>query len=354
MMTIPDDPNPPRKSPGWRLRFLVLLVSGVAAYYGLELTDRLLADRLARERIDGVIEVVETPAELDVVPVRSIASRAEEGPGNALLRRAAELFERSGSISAAIRQEGWLDGAAVHTQGVYHQSGGGDERKFLLEVTGELAGAPTRLLRLSNGQFLWTDLAWGEDPSHPERSVTRVDLREVRQLITKTGGAGVALDWSRFGGMPMLLAGLDEAFAFGPPHRMQFRDDTVLAMVGRWRPSRRELLTGGAGLPTRAPQHVVIALSEADAFPRLVEYRDARDPLSDEGMPDESMLRPSTKPLLKIELVRRPIKTPHDPRLFAYRASDDNWVDRTDRELQLLRDRYTGAGLLAETPTERR
>ncbi|QDT69506.1 hypothetical protein MalM25_24450 [Planctomycetes bacterium MalM25] len=353
MTTTPPDPTPSRKSPGWRLRGLVLLVSGVVAYYGLELTDRLLADRLARERIDGVIEIVETVAESDPLAAPSTAARLEEGPGNPLLRRGAELFERSGSISAAIRQEGWLDGAAVHTQGVYHQSGGGDERKFLLEVTGELAGAPTRLLRLSDGQFLWTDLAWGHDPSHPERSVTRIDLREVRQLITKAG-ANASLDWSRFGGVPMLLAGLDEAFTFGPPHRMHFRGDTVLAMVGRWRESRRGQLVEGGTLPRRAPQHVVIALSEADSFPRLIEYRDARDPLSDEGMPDESMLRPSTKPLLKIELARRPIRAPHDPRLFAYRASDDNWVDRTDRELRLLRDRHSGAGLLAEAPTERR
>lgn len=351
MTTTPPDPTPTRKSPGWRLRGLVLLVSGVCAYYGLELADRLLADRLARERIDGVIEVVETPPEPSPLAARSV--RAEEGPGNALLRRAARLFERSGSISAAIRQEGWLDGAAVHTQGVYHQSGGGDERKFLLEVTGELAGAPTRLLRLSDGQFLWTDLAWGSDPSHPERSVTRIDLREVRQVITKRD-AGAPLDWSRFGGVPMLLAGLDDSFAFGPPHRMQFREGAVLAMVGRWRESRRGRLVEGGELPTRAPQHVVIALSEGDWFPRLIEYRDARDPLSDEGMPDESMLRPSTKPLLKIELARRQIRAPHDPRLFAYRASDDNWVDRTDRELRLLRDRQAGAGLLAETPTERR
>ncbi|CAN0378157.1 unnamed protein product, partial [Ectocarpus sp. 4 AP-2014] len=174
-------------------------------------------------------------------------------------------------------------------------------------------------------RYLWTDLTWGNDPSEPRRSVTRIDLRRVRRELKEYLSANAAGDpsaWSRFGGLPMLLSGLDRAFTFGPSYAMQLRGERVLAMVGRWRPERLAELSTAGSLPPHAPQHVVLALSDATLFPRLLEYRDYRDKLSAEGLADQELLKPSSRPLLKIELEHQPGAPPQDERMFAYRSND--------------------------------
>lgn len=329
-------------------RGAVLLAVGVGAYYGLELTDRLLMERLAGGPQDATLEMIELPPAPAEPAPRRIAD-STDGPGNAVVRRAALAMEGHTSVGVRIDQHGWIDGKPLDTSGRYYQLGAGSQRHFLLEQTGQLAGYPTRLLRVSDSRFLWTDLAWG-DPSDPDRTVTRVDLRKVRRAVTssddETGSPSPAdpSAWSRFGGLPMLLSGLDEAFAFGQPRLMQFRDERVAAMVGRWRPDRLKELVGDTGLPERAPHHVVVALSEATLFPLLVEYRDARDPLSMDGLPDEALLTSSRQPLLKMDLGSPTFDERLDPRLFAYQPTVD-WADQTDRELRLA--------VAAETTTQR-
>lgn len=350
MTTNPSNPtplDPPRKrrqktprTGGWRLRGLLLLAVGVAAYYGLEVGNDLLVDRLANNSPDdGVIQVIELPTEEEdptsVAPATP-QEAASEGPGNALLRQSAALIDRGDSLSATINQVGWLDGEETRTQGVYHQLGGGSKRQFLSELTGEIGGTPTRILRVSDGRFLWTDLAWGDNPSEPQRTVTRIDLRRVREALDQDDQTSRPSDWQRFGGLPMLMAGLDKSFAFGQPRRMQFRQETVFAMVGRWRPERLDALSSTGPPADRAPQHVVIAISEATRFPLMIEYRDARDALSRRDLPDDAMLRPSRRPLLKIELARQPLRDQLDPRLFRYQPRDGGWADQTDRELRLV------------------
>ncbi len=363
MTTNPSSPTPAgetprrrRKTPrtgGWRLRGLLLLAIGGAAYYGLEVGNQLLVDRLAGDTADeGVIQVIETPIEEPTAPV-SPRVAASEGPGNALLRQAAALLDQGDSLSANISQVGWLGGQATQTQGVYHQLGGGKKRRFLTDLSGQVAGIPTRLLRVSDSRRLYTDLAWGEDPSNPERSVTRIDLRHVREAIEEQSTTPSPSDWQRFGGLPMLVTGLEEAFAFGQPRRMQFRNETVLAMVGRWRPERLEGLSAVGATADRAPQHVVIALSETTRFPLMVEYRDARDPLSANGLTDDAMLRPSRRPLLKIELARLPLREPLDPRQFTYQPNFNGLSDQTDRELRLVRARRDTAALASKATARR-
>ncbi|QDV74948.1 hypothetical protein [Botrimarina mediterranea] len=319
-------------------RGLALLAVGVGAYYGLELADQVLMDRLAGGRQDLVIEPIESPPAPSPPPPRVAAS--SEGPGNAYVRRAALMLEEHSTVGVRIDQHGWIDGEPVKASGQYYQLGAGGQRQFLLEQTGQLAGFPTRLLRVSDSRFMWTDLAWG-DPSQPNRSVTRVDLRKVRRAVEGSEDeedqplSDDPSAWSRFGGLPMLLAGLDESFTFGQPWLMQFRNERVAAMVGRWRPERLKQLYGHEEVPPRTPNHVVIALSETTGFPVLVEYRDNKDPLSAEGLADKTLLTSSNRPLFKLDLGAPTFDEHLDSRLFSYRPTKDDWSDQTDREVRL-------------------
>ncbi|TWT99663.1 hypothetical protein Pla108_06060 [Botrimarina colliarenosi] len=341
MTSNPPSPTPTRRATGWLLRGVVLLAVGVGAYYGLEVADRVVMDRIAGPASVGPIEVLDVPP-LPNTPAPPRVAVSSEGPGNLLLRRAAVAIEGHGSIGVRLDQHGVIDGLAIDTSGRYYQLGAGSQRQFLLEQTGQLAGTPARLLRVSDSRFLWTDMAWG-DPSQPEREVTRIDLRQVRRAVTQAddeGGPPAATDpnaWSRFGGLPMLLSGLDESFTFGAPRVMQFRNERVAAMVGRWRPERMAALVGDdqTTLPERVPQHVVVALSEATLFPLLVEYRNAQDALSAPGLPDEALLTDSAQPLLKMDIGVPEFGERLDARLFSYRPSGDDWADQTEREVRL-------------------
>ena len=145
----------------------------------------------------------------------------------------------------------------------------------------------------------------------------------------------------RWGGVATLLASLNRSFDFGSAHEMQLRGERVVAMVGRWNPRRLADLLGDGdrSIPPRAPHHVVVALSKESLFPLLVEYRSADDPMAAAGLADESLLRPSGRPMLKIDFLRPVFDTPIPDGEFAYSAPAGVPLrDRTDRELRIARE----------------
>lgn len=359
MATNPRSPKPPRRPVGWAWRGLLMASLGVAAYYGLELGDRLLMERLG-----GVYDRSAPLPVVEIAPRGAIASA--EAPskrlpadreGNPWVRSAIDALAQHDSITAQVSQLGWINGQAVQMRGDYRQLGADERRRFALRLQGELADSPTRLLRVSNSRFLWTDLAWGEDRSNLSRSVTRLDLRRVRRAersseptdATPAGNASrPPADWSRLGGLPMLLAGLEEAFDFGKARRMQLRGDRVVALVGRRSQGRSSASQDATERPDPdLPDHVVVALSESTLFPMLVEYRSGRDPLSADGLPDEALLQPSRRPLLKIDLANARFGDRLPPSAFDYRPGELDWQDVTDRELRIVQARRERRARLA-------
>jgi hypothetical protein len=338
-------------------RGLVLVALGVGAFFALDFADELLVARL---RPAGPI-----PAE--ALPVVEVPGAGGDGApadrrGDALLAEAIVRLEQRQSVVVDVVQVGWNDGRAVETQGAYRQAGSGPERRFSFVVQGQLAGSAARLVRVSDGRFLWTDLWWGDNPQTASRSVTRVDLRRVRKQIAagmqddelrddglqdngpEPGEARATLadaaDWARFGGVPALLATLEERFDFGAPRLMELRGRRVAAMVGRWKKAERDALFGDGPLPDRAPQHVVVALDEETLFPLLVEYRAKGDPLAERGLPDEARLVASRRPMLKIDYLNPRFDEPLEADAFAYSPpADVRWQDDTERELKLVRER---------------
>lgn len=351
--------NGPQTSPTRRrgapflLRAVLAAAIGVAAFYGLRVGERLLFSADTAPESLVVAPPIEAP--------EPASAATSDRVGNRYLRAALDALETRRSIACRVEQSGWIDGRRVAVTGGYQQLGAGPRRRFLLDLRGALLDTPTRMVRVSDSRFLWTELTWRAAGEEPQRRVTRVDLRRVRRALGPDAASSpeaeidAAASWPRWGGLPSLVAGLDAAFDFGPGRLMMLRQERVIALVGRWTPEARARLAGDAAgsLPPRAPDHVVVALAEQSLAPLLVEYRSSDDPLSRPRVGDDARLRPSRRPLAKIDLRDYRYDAPVEQRLFAYQPTTEEWSDETDRELRLLRkadDRtvtaLSGGGLL--------
>ena len=324
----------------------LLLALGAGAYYGLDMADQawLSSFGLTTEPIPAEsIPRVNLPEEETTLP----GQRA----GDPWIAQALVRLEQRLSIEVKLKQVGWVSGRLVETYGEYRQLGSGNKQKFLFSIQGQLAGRPAKLFRVCDGRYLFTDLVWrANDVEEVGRSITRVDLRRLRKDANSAEeppapGAAVAQivkhdDWSRYGGLPMLVASLNEHFDFSTGRAMQLRGREVIAVVGRWNRGSVEQMYGHAGLPESAPRLVVVALDKETLFPLLVEYRALGDPLANAQLPDESLLPPSRRPMLKIELIDPEFDTDQPKQLFAYSRPDGvEWTDQTDLELSLARER---------------
>ena len=326
-----------RRNPiGVIVRAALLVGLGIGAYAGLEGVDRaLLSMRASDAPAPGVIPTAEPPG-----------SRDAERAGASWLEHAIERLEQRQSVAVDIVQSGWIAGDLVETHGRYVRAGTGARRRFSQWMQGSIAGQPARIRRVSDSRFLSTDLRWGDPSEAGDRIVKRVDLRRLRQEISSKdpapeAGRALASRPSmdlRWGGVASLLVSLKQSFDFGPARQMRLRGEPVFAMVGRWNRTRFAELLGSEDepIPPRAPHHVVLALSEESLFPLLVEYRSADDPMAAAGLADESLLRPSTRPMLKIDFLRPEFDRPIPEAEFAYTApSDAPLRDETDRELRI-------------------
>lgn len=333
----------------------MLLVLGIGSFYAFDAVDRLLLSP-SDSKVTGTLPMVEPPAtSVAVAETKRNAASTGDRRGNPWLTQSLTQIEQRQSLAFDMVQLGWVDGQLVETHGTYRQAGGGADRQFSLRLQGRLADRPARLTRVSDGRFLWTDLRWGDSPDDADRSITRVDLRRLRRNEKQNGpaqpepGQAVAAftasgQWLRFGGLPMLLASLDETFDFGPAREMQLRGERVVAMVGRWNPEKLRSLqeedVTTQAVPKRAPHHVVIALSRETYFPLMIEYRSSEDPMSQAGLPDEQLLRPSSRPMLKLDFLRPEFDIPMAAGEFRYtRPSGVAWQDDTAHELQIAERR---------------
>ncbi len=357
-------------------RGMVFLVVGMGAFYAFDTVDRLLLSPSDNKMV-GPLPTIDPPV-LARSAITPNQKNAGDRRGNPWLTQSLVQLEQRQSLTAEVVQLGWVGGRLVETHGTYRQVGGGANRQFSLRLQGRLADRPARLTQVSDSRFLWTDLRWGDSSDDLDRSITRVDLRRLRRNEKQNGSAssdssdGASPDpgravasftapgkWLRFGGLPLLLASLNETFDFGPARKMQLRGERVVAMVGHWNPEKlRRLLKEGEPtntIPERAPHHVVVALSLETSFPLMVEYRSADDPMSQAGWADAERLRPSGKPMLKLDFLRPEFDIRLAESEFHYtRPSGVAWRDDTARELQIAERRREQAMVaIAPSPLRR-
>jgi hypothetical protein len=199
----------------------------------------------------------------------------------------------------------------------------------------------TSLLQVSDGRTLWQrqDLA-------DTTSLGRVDLDRLRSP-SATGRQGtwhpVMTHAVAVGGLPRLMSGLVENFAFDEPQAAQVRDTAVWLLEGRWQkhvltrlfPDQEEQILAGqppdlTSLPEQMPTSVLVLLRQSDLFPLRIDYRRrGTDEGAAEGVADRSLLR------VDLYDIRR--GAPLDERMFIYQPGNQEFEDLTDRFLEQLR-----------------
>lgn len=325
-----------------------LVVLGAALYYAIPIADQLLR---------GAPQVKKAP--LVAAPEAADGAPPTTG-GNWVLVRCLYELERYRTIQAKATETGVINGRLVESAGNYCQSGRGESRKFLLELQGRVGDSQARLLEVSDGRFLWTDMAWGLADDVQRRDVWRVDLREVRKRLGQDPVEGVdpgqahadAIDprlWAGLGGLPTLIESLHVNFEFSAPRQMRLRDEKVYALIGYWKPERLAALLGedapsGAAPdpPERIAHHVLVVIGQRDAFPYRVEYRSQSDPLSADGLEEDARFVESKRPLLKLDLLEPQFNAQiaKEEEKFEYAPPQSHdWVDRTSDRLSALRNR---------------
>jgi hypothetical protein len=281
--------------------------------------------------------------------------------GDGLLIEAAARLERRPSITARLRHLTVIDGQQLYGVGRYWQLGNGDDMRVRLEL--EL-GREASLLQISNGRFLWCDRSLPTG-----RTVTRVDLRQLRfdpvlAAATVNDVRPGRANWSpaqsdliaSSGGLPRMLAALQESFSFYPPQAMRLvipaADGTstvpYFAIVGRWKTEKLAALVGheskaesqGSDLlvstPERLPQEVLLLFGQADLFPYRIEYRRLQPPPIGGQLPPPTY-QLSDRPSAVLEFFDVTFNAPIPPSQFDYVPPTVDWVDHTAAVIEQLR-----------------
>ncbi len=321
--------------------------------------------------------------------------------GDRQLLLAISNLETHSSIRTDVTHDATVGNNLVSVTGEYKQQGTGTRRNVYWSLKSKLGGVDTSFKQVSDGRFLWTvrNLASGQ-------YIDNVDLWQLRQKATSqmlppkipavgeaTSSQLSAQTAANFGGLPMLIESLRENFEFTAPRQFRMPDGTeVIGLIGRWQPEalaamlipprkRKSEEPAGADvvevmtaaglrealknylqeypLPERVPHHVLVLLGRDDLFPRHIEYRSARDPLSDPQLAESELFQFSTRPLARLKFDRIVFGAPIDTRDFIFPPPETpQWRDKTSNyqrrieRMQQLRTALESERRMANTPGE--
>jgi hypothetical protein len=268
--------------------------------------------------------------------------------GQELLTQAVHRLNRQPALSAKIRQRVQMFGQELVGSGSYLQLGDAPDKMLRLDLKLQLAGRVSSLQQVSDGERLWTrrEVLDAKTLSFVDLERVRRELAERREVRPPDYGA----DWMILGGLPALVAGLEESFQFGTAQPARYNETEAWVIEGTWKPTALAKFgaaengaAGEASLPAEAPQQVHVVLSAADLFPYQIEFRRRRpaERAGEEG---------AWSPLLTMELFDVQFGPALDPLQFQYKAGDQEVADHTDFYLR----KFGLAPAVAERAGEKR
>ncbi|MDP6442306.1 MAG: hypothetical protein QGG36_31510 [Pirellulaceae bacterium] len=257
-----------------------------------------------------------------------------DATGQELVQQAVAKLRSERSFEAKVRQRVQLFDRQIIGAGRYLQQSNGRRWNTRMELKLQIGDEAASVLQVSDGRSLWIRRDY---PG--QRNLARVNLEAVRRAVGQAGlepavgGVGVV----PMGGVPDLLAGLEQRFDFGAPRPLAIRDTPVWHIEGRWRPTalarllpahERAIRAGRfdlAELPPQIPSGVQVVLSRSDLWP-LFPYRIQFDRATDEGV----------SPLVTMEFfeVRRDVQI--EPGSFQYPADEGELIDITDKVIRRI------------------
>ncbi len=245
-------------------------------------------------------------------PITVTPADANNASGDILLDSVINSLENVESVQVRLRLQVSLFDQQLYGPANYLQQGRGADKKFRLDLSLQTLDGKLSLSQVNDGQRLWI-----YDATEGNATLSVVDLESIRRRLDNDSGIDSPRQSLLLGGVPKLLATLQENLQFQKATRVQRENDTLWRIQGAWRPTRLQKLLGpsddGAadGAKVTLPPHlfsdVVLYVDEESLFPVRVEFF---------RQPQRKRNRPA-KLLLAIDFFEQQFDQPIDEWSFA-------------------------------------
>ena len=282
-------------------------------------------------------------------PIDLGAPRASESAvaanGQELVAQAARCVFDEAAVAADLRYKVDAFGQELVGTGRYLQFGAGAAKQLRLELKMQVAGKPATLQEICGEQYYWVRRE--VPPALP--TLGRVNLTDLRRTLAMRSDEPRRImptdGWIMLGGLPRLLASLEQSFEFGPAEARTLTFNAgggkierlpIWVVEGRWKKDRLAAVSGRdaeklqpGALPEQLPDGVRLVLGRTNDVLPLFPYRITylRLPKLTAGVAsggDDSSNSPEAEPpreLLTIELFNVHRKGDIDPSEFEYRPA---------------------------------
>ena len=213
---------------------------------------------------------------------------SEEVSAEKLLRSAVQAITSESNLQASVRHKINLFDQHLVGTGHYSQFGEGPIKRLRLELKTQVGKTTTSITQVCDGRHLWLR------ENFPDSiQLSRIDVRQVRtrlEQLRRTNQTDPAtqaiiphLDWGAniaMGGLPRVLAAVEDSFNFSVVRRATFEDVPVWVILGQWKPEVRDKIQSRfrvrrGNLMTHMPNAVRIVLGRDEQFqyfPREIQY----------------------------------------------------------------------------------
>jgi hypothetical protein len=303
------------------------------------------------------------PGSLPASPTAPAVSNSDLSPavasgesGDSLVLKVLDTLERRPNIVAKVRHSLMLGDRRLSGEGEFWQQGVGNQRRSRWDVKTLVDGDAGFITQVYDGEDVWIDRRLREI-----RKTSTISMAKVRRKLSAAPAGegpqsnvnGVPFEVLARGGLSQLVAGLERAFTFAPPHPLQRGERMAQATIGIWRPEQLERLWPGlsvddiAAWPAHLPHHVLLLIDNDSRFPYLVEYRGANQA----GLALEPAGRlPAREPLATFEFIDVQFASAMPANAFEFSPKEMNLHDVTNRVLEYLQPPAASA----ETTSARR
>jgi hypothetical protein len=274
--------------------------------------------------------------------VEEVEQGSEELLAKQLLRNAVQAVTTESNLQASVRHKINLFDRQLVGTGHYSQFGEGPIKRLRLELKTQVGKATTSITQVCDGRHLWLRENFPDSVQ-----LSRIDVRQVRarleqlQRTDKSNQSDLAntpqLGWAAniaMGGLPRVLAAMEDSFIFSNVRRTTFEDVPVWVILGQWKPEVRDEIQSRfrvrrGNLMTHIPNAVQIVLGRDEQFqyfPREIKYlREA------EGVTGEFV---TATALVTLEFYDYTRKVAMNQSQFDYQRGDQIIVDRTQAFLE--------------------
>lgn len=275
---------------------------------------------------------------------KSTETEKSDLSGQQLVAQAAYQLLLAPGLQAKTRQSVQLFNQKLVGTGSYRQLTNGP--KLYLDLDLKLQGPDQvrGLRQISDGDSLWEIRAEGDSTSF-----SHVNLGRLREVAGELDPALPPSFWMAVGGIPRLLAKLEERFTFESPEAMKIGEYPVWRVEGEWSrsmlaqilPEYQEAILAGQKppleeLPAQLPHGVTLILGRDRKVP-LFPYRFAfyRRVNGEESGTVERV------PMVTWELFELQIRAELQPDDFRFRAPDQDSQDKTELYVSRLKKAAT-------------